>query len=297
MNQRPRVLMELGVELDRAARNATSRRQRRRWVPIPPLSKVVAFLAVGCTLAVAGFAIVALGHRGPSSPTATGKHGASTPARHAAGDLQASFAALRRPRMAADRLPSQVRYSIAHRPLVSGMKTGLSRRVIATRDMEMWLVPARRELCDVVINHGPGGPTNSGYGIGCISTAGAKKYGLVAFGKTMVSGVLPDDSSDIKVTFKDGSSALLAPDANGAIVYKTKRSIRDISYTSPAGAPIKHSVLPPRSNPIIKDCLAHGQLTHSYTTNQLRQALAVMPPATKKYTNCSYLINHALLRR
>jgi hypothetical protein len=52
-----------------------------------------------------------------------------------------------------------------------------------------------------------------------------------------------------------------------------------------------------RSNAIIKDCLANGQLTHSYTTNQLRQALAVMPAATKKYTNCSNVISRALLRR
>lgn len=241
MNQRPRVLIELGVELDRAARNATSHRRRRlRWAPTPTLNNVVAFLAVSCALAVAGFAIIALSHGRPSSPTAVGRH-------HASGDLQASFAALRRPRTAGDQLPSQALNNITHHPLTSGMKPAQSRRVIAMRNLQMWLVPARRELCDVVVNHGPGGPANSGFGTGCIGIAGAEKYGLVASGQTTLTAVLPDGSSDIKVTFKDGSSTLLAPDANGAIVYQPKRLIREISYTSPAGEPIKHVVLsPPR---------------------------------------------------
>jgi hypothetical protein len=61
MSQRPGVLIELGVELDRAAREAGRRRRIRvPAAPLPSLSGVATFLAVGCTLAVAGFAIIAL---------------------------------------------------------------------------------------------------------------------------------------------------------------------------------------------------------------------------------------------
>jgi hypothetical protein len=48
-------------------------------------------------------------------------------------------------------------------------------------------------------------------------------------------------------------------------------------------------------NPVIADCNAHGQLTRHYTTQQLRTALNKMPPTIKEYTNCSDVINRALL--
>lgn len=50
----------------------------------------------------------------------------------------------------------------------------------------------------------------------------------------------------------------------------------------------------PSSNAVIKDCLAHGKLTRSYTHQQLRRALAAMPASVKKYTNCTSVINQAL---
>jgi hypothetical protein len=48
-------------------------------------------------------------------------------------------------------------------------------------------------------------------------------------------------------------------------------------------------------NPIINDCEANGQLTHSYTLAQLRHALAVMPASVKQYTNCYDVIQKALI--
>lgn len=49
-------------------------------------------------------------------------------------------------------------------------------------------------------------------------------------------------------------------------------------------------------NPVIADCLAHpGGLTGSYSVQQLRHALQVMPSETKEYTSCSDVINRALL--
>ncbi|MGI8506747.1 MAG: hypothetical protein ACR2MK_08090 [Solirubrobacteraceae bacterium] len=50
------------------------------------------------------------------------------------------------------------------------------------------------------------------------------------------------------------------------------------------------------ANPVIHDCLAHpGGMTGSYTVQQLRHALQVMPAETKEYTSCPDVINRALL--
>ena len=49
-------------------------------------------------------------------------------------------------------------------------------------------------------------------------------------------------------------------------------------------------------NPIISDCEANGQLTHTYTLAQLRHALAVMPASVKQYTNCYDVIQQALIQ-
>jgi hypothetical protein len=46
-------------------------------------------------------------------------------------------------------------------------------------------------------------------------------------------------------------------------------------------------------NAVLKDCVAHGSLTHDYTKDQLRRALAEMPAAVRKYTNCPNVIKRA----
>jgi hypothetical protein len=45
------------------------------------------------------------------------------------------------------------------------------------------------------------------------------------------------------------------------------------------------------------DCLAHGQLTHSYSTAQLQHALATLPAAVSEYSNCSAVLQQALEAR
>ncbi len=59
-----------------------------------------------------------------------------------------------------------------------------------------------------------------------------------------------------------------------------------------AGAPRAAAAV---GNPIINDCEANGQLTHTYTLSQLRHALAVMPASVKQYTNCYDVIQRALI--
>jgi hypothetical protein len=49
-------------------------------------------------------------------------------------------------------------------------------------------------------------------------------------------------------------------------------------------------------NPIINDCEANGQLTHTYTLSELRHALAGMPASVKQYTNCYDVIQMALIQ-
>ena len=62
-----------------------------------------------------------------------------------------------------------------------------------------------------------------------------------------------------------------------------------VTFTASAGAA---GLTPP-----VADCDAHGQLTQSYTAAQLRTALATMPADVKEYTNCSDVIQRALLAK
>jgi hypothetical protein len=58
------------------------------------------------------------------------------------------------------------------------------------------------------------------------------------------------------------------------------------------------AVAPPAlgaGNAVINDCQAHGALTHPYTVDQLRHALAVMPASVKQYTSCSDVVQNALV--
>ena len=89
-------------------------------------------------------------------------------------------------------------------------------------------------------------PTRSGFGAGCIGTAGAETYGLVSAGKTF-QALLPDGTSKVKITFNNGSSTLLTPNADGVILYRPKQLMREYAFTSPTGARINRKVvIPPR---------------------------------------------------
>jgi hypothetical protein len=48
------------------------------------------------------------------------------------------------------------------------------------------------------------------------------------------------------------------------------------------------------ANPVVVDCTAHNQLTHTYTVAQLRNALATMSADVKEYTACPDIIQRAL---
>ena len=48
------------------------------------------------------------------------------------------------------------------------------------------------------------------------------------------------------------------------------------------------------SNPVITDCVANGQLTKTYTIQQLHRALGSLSAETREYTNCQDVINRAI---
>jgi hypothetical protein len=47
-------------------------------------------------------------------------------------------------------------------------------------------------------------------------------------------------------------------------------------------------------SPVVGDCVAHGQLTQTYTLGQLRTGLSTMSADVKEYTNCYDVIQRAL---
>jgi hypothetical protein len=48
-------------------------------------------------------------------------------------------------------------------------------------------------------------------------------------------------------------------------------------------------------NPVITECSKTGQLTHTYPLPELRHALATLPASVKEYTDCSDVINQAIV--
>ena len=50
-----------------------------------------------------------------------------------------------------------------------------------------------------------------------------------------------------------------------------------------------------RQSPVVGDCVAHGQLTQTYSEGQLKTGLSTMNAAVKEYTNCYDVIQRALL--
>jgi hypothetical protein len=133
-------------------------------------------------------------------------------------ELRASFAALRRPRTQADALPNDaaMRHMLGTGPPSRfGLQLNLSRRVIATQTETIWLVPGLQDVCTIE-RIGRNQQATSG-GMACTSPAAIEQYGSIGYGDRSVTAVLPDRSSDLIVTLKDGSSVRLAPNRDGAI--------------------------------------------------------------------------------
>jgi hypothetical protein len=231
MSHRPRVLIELGAELDRAARSPAARR-----LPTRPPGALSAALAIGIAVVVAAVAVIGLGHRQRPAPTVT-------PAGHAPSrSLEASFAALRRPRTAVDPIPTHYRLSPEPHPIAAGLRFADSRRVVSTAHEQLWLVPARHDLCTVEIDSGPRIPRNTGFGMGCITTAAAERVGLVQWSSHTLIAILPDGTGPVRLTFRRGGAITVVPDNDGVIEFHSRRVLRRYAFTTPEGTRFTNSL-------------------------------------------------------
>jgi hypothetical protein len=94
--------------------------------------------------------------------------------------------------------------------------------------MNIWLVPAQGLACIVVRNN-----QSSSGGMGCSTPASAEESGLAEISATTVAAVLPDGSSAVDVTRKDGSSVQLTPNQDGAVALSTNQPLSALTYTGP----------------------------------------------------------------
>jgi hypothetical protein len=111
--------------------------------------------------------------------------------------------------------------------------------------MNIWLVPGERQICIVVRNN----QSTSG-GMGCTTPAAPRQIGLAEISASTVAAVLPDGSSAVDVTWKDGSSVQLTPNQDGAVALSTNQPLSALTYTGPDRATHRlavASVTPPGS--------------------------------------------------
>ena len=194
MDDAPRMLVDLGAALERAARERAGhsfplRRSTSRILRVRAVGRALGLAsAIGVVVVVAGVILLAghvgrvgiqtrlgSGHRADHSPSAPGS---------AAPDIRRAFAAFRRPRTESDAIPSA--YHLGRIEHAYGVDPKLSRLVLNTRSVKMWILPARDYLC--AVSKGPHGAIDVGY---CAPSSVAETRGLVT-GTTAAGRVIPD---------------------------------------------------------------------------------------------------------
>jgi hypothetical protein len=140
-------------------------------------------------------------------------------------DLQRAFAVVRRPRTAADELPgASWRADYGY----GGVNPSLSRLVIATPAIKLWIEPGRQSSC--LVSEGGSG--------GCTPNSVVEVRGLVGgiIGKSrgqMWFGALPEGAGNVKVVRKDGSSMPVTVNPNGGFVQPVNHA--SLSFTDANG--------------------------------------------------------------
>ena len=150
--------------IELATRVAPTKPKRRRWLPAP--GAVLTALAAGLALAIAAFAILALGH---GSPTAESSASATVPP--AARQLVSELAVLRRPQTPADlNSPALNGFLQIHRPADPRRSLGRPLRKL----IRLAMVTPWGEKVFLVPFQAPGGAVRLGliaYGGSCCATA------------------------------------------------------------------------------------------------------------------------------
>lgn len=191
-------------------------------------------LAAAVAGVVAAIAIVALGHGHPGGGQATSESGA----RGGRSALAGSFAVFRRRRRAADVLPSARRFTANNGVLDVEQQyhvdPALSRLVIATPTLKIWLVPGHGYLAEVEVSYRQ--DRISQVTAGVTSQVQAERLGMARFDRAQLVAVLPQGSSPVKVTLRDGSVTFVRANLNGAILQTFRQPVRSIAYNGPTGA-------------------------------------------------------------
>jgi hypothetical protein len=205
VSERPRVLIELGEELDRAARRTLKRGPRHRLTG----GGVVGALGAAVAVLVAVVALAALSHH---RPPAAGRAGVPPGARQ----LVAELAVLRRPQTAADRsLPA--RFVREFERMFGIMVPGLT-RLVATGDLHgaggyrIYLVVSARPPCRLT-----GSTANGSDGVSLVtvdsrgwdyaagfSAAELQRFAPLPTGPGVLSSVVPDGVTRVKWTIPPG---------------------------------------------------------------------------------------------
>jgi hypothetical protein len=155
-------------------RSAT--RRMRLLIGRASLGAAAATIAALAALALAGtFTVLLATHRTNRTVVSFGGVVPSQGAGSVPAGLQASFAALRRARTAADVLPSDVLRGLAAGQQGVGLDPRQSRLTLSTQAMNIWLVPGERQICIVVRNN----QSTSG-GMGCTTPAAARQIGRMS---------------------------------------------------------------------------------------------------------------------
>ncbi|MEO8967026.1 MAG: hypothetical protein ABI355_05435 [Solirubrobacteraceae bacterium] len=160
----------------------------------------------------------------------------STPIAAIPADLTRAFAALRRPRTLADRLPTDAGNGIAG---YGGVNPTFSRLVLATMTLRLWLVPGAQQSCLVLATPGASEP------FGCSTNAIAETAGLIR-GLTKRNspsagqrwfGVLPNGTRNARAVSTNGTSVQVPINHDGGFLQPVKRP-SSFSYTQPDGTDV-----------------------------------------------------------
>lgn len=262
MTDRPRVLAELGAELDRVAERVLDVGGSRAgsFGTSPRLRVAGAIGMVAAVAVVLGVVTVILlaaarPARMPASPVAVtptpslSTSGSDRAARRAArekiraatpnlpADLEQAFPAFQRSSTSADAVPSSV--DLGGLRARYGVDPSLARLVLSTGSINMWILPSPHDLCSVVVQ--ANGAMDNGY---CATNSVAETRGLV-MGDTsggsgapgqMWWGVMPAGVTGLTAT--DESGAISVPvNADGGFAQVVSKPVA-LGYIAPGGSAI-----------------------------------------------------------
>lgn len=115
----------------------------------------------------------------------------------------------------------------------AGPNSQLARRISGSGEDAEYLVPGNEVLCmvSITVGHPTGG--------GCAPASSVESTGTTSLtvvpGGYEVSGILPDGTSDVRITDASGQTTTVAANANHAFAYFSPGPLSHLSYDLPGG--------------------------------------------------------------